>query len=98
VQTCAKCHTLSPDEAVTCANCGVVLSEWSETAQALKKIQANDRVIYVRLSVYQDCCPACRAAEGAYAKDLAPQLPIEGCSYPDGCRCFYQPILDEVYP
>jgi hypothetical protein len=25
-------------------------------------------------------------------------LPVEGCSHALGCRCFYQPVLDEIYP
>jgi len=48
--------------------------------------------------VNRDCCPACRAAEGAYEFDQAPELPLEGCSHPDGCRCFYAPVLDMFGP
>jgi len=98
VQTCSKCHALSPDSAKDCIQCGSVLSDWSDTAVALKQLQANPRVIYVRISVAHDCCPACRQAEGAYAKETAPSLPIEGCSHDLGCRCFYQPVLDSIYP
>lgn len=98
MQTCSKCHIQSPDEATICPSCGADLSEWSESAVALQRFQENPRVLYVRIMVANDCCPACRHAEGAYAKDSAPALPIEGCSHPTGCRCFYQPVLDEVYP
>jgi RNA polymerase subunit RPABC4/transcription elongation factor Spt4 len=98
VQICSKCHTQSPDEAKQCSNCGADLSVWSESAVALKELQENPRVIYVRISVAHDCCPVCRQAEGAYAKDSTPRLPIEGCSHQLGCRCFYQPVLDEIYP
>jgi hypothetical protein len=98
VQICSKCHASSPDEAANCAQCGADLSQWSNTAVALKRFQDNARVIYVRISVAEDCCPACREAEGAYAKGSVPSLPIEGCSHQNGCRCFYQPVLDEVYP
>jgi hypothetical protein len=98
VQTCSKCHAQSPDSAAQCTHCGVDLSEWSETAVALKKLQDNSRVIYVRISVSNDSCPACRKAEGAYTKEDAPKLPIEGCSHELGCRCFYQPVLDMIYP
>jgi len=98
VQTCSKCHVQSPDSANNCIQCGSDLSEWSETTVALKQLQANARVIYVRISVAGDCCPACRQAEGAYAKESAPKLPIEGCSHSRGCRCFYQPVLDVIYP
>ncbi len=68
MQNCTKCHTLSPDEARCCINCGVDLFDWSETSVALKKLQENPRVIYIRISVSDDSCPACRQVEGAYAK------------------------------
>jgi hypothetical protein len=98
VQTCSKCHAQSPDVVKHCINCDANLDEWSETAVALRRIQDNPRVIYVRISVADDCCPACWQAEGAYAKHQAPKLPIEGCSHEFGCRCFYQPVLDSIYP
>lgn len=98
MQTCSKCQIQSPDEAVRCPNCGADLAEWSVTAASLKQFQQNPRVLYVRIMVYHNCCPACRQVEGAYAKESVPPLPIEGCSHPSGCRCFYQPVLDEVYP
>jgi hypothetical protein len=98
VQTCSKCHALSPDSAMLCTSCGNDLSIWSERAVALKELQENPRVIYVRVSVGQDCCPACRQVEGAYAKESAPYLPVEGCSHTFGCRCFYQPVLEVIYP
>lgn len=65
---------------------------------ALKKFQMNDRVINVRLMVTDDCCPVCTAHEGTYEKNNAPSLPIEGCSHPKGCRCFYEPLLKVIYP
>ncbi|MCZ7552958.1 MAG: zinc-ribbon domain-containing protein [Anaerolineales bacterium] len=98
MQTCSKCQTQSPDSAELCINCGADLKVWSETAIALKQLQENERVIYVRISVAQDCCPACRQMEGAYAKDSVPTLPVEGCSHVNGCRCFYQPVLEAIYP
>lgn len=98
MQTCSKCQALAPDSANLCLNCGEDLSVWSETAVALRQLQENPRVIYVRISVAYDCCPACRQMEGAYAKDSAPALPVEGCSHVNGCRCFYQPVLEEIYP
>ena len=98
MQTCSKCHTQSPDDLKNCTLCDAYLGEWSTTAVALKRIQDNPRVIYVRISVAYDCCPACRQVEGAYSKDEAPALPIEGCSHSLGCRCFYQPVLEEIYP
>ena len=66
--------------------------------EALLKFQENPRVKNVRLIVSADCCPACAAFEGTYQKKNAPQLPIEGCSHPNGCRCFYEPMLTTIYP
>ncbi len=65
---------------------------------ALKRFQENDRVRNVRLMVAGDCCPVCTANEGTYEKNEAPALPIEGCSHPKGCRCFYEPLLTAIYP
>mgnify|MGYP000399417126 CR=1 FL=1 len=98
MQTCTKCYSQSPDTATNCINCQADLSEYSTTAVALKKFQQNPRVRYVRLVVAQDCCPACREVEGAYAKDEVPSLPVESCSHELGCRCFYQPFLNDIYP
>jgi hypothetical protein len=66
--------------------------------KALEKFQQNPRVINVRLIVAADCCPACQANEGTYEKNDAPQLPIDGCSHAYGCRCFFQPMLNTIYP
>ena len=70
----------------------------SKAEQALEKFQENSRVISVRLMVSADACPACAANEGTYDKNKAPKLPIEGCSHPNGCRCFYEPMLNVIYP
>ena len=64
----------------------------------LLKFQENERVKNVRLIVGGDCCPVCAAHEGTYDKFNAPNLPIEGCSHPKGCRCFYEPLLTTIYP
>ncbi len=98
MQTCSRCHALSPDSALVCSQCQADLGEASTTAVALQKFQANARVLYIRLMVSDNCCPACRAQEGAYPKDSVPRLPVAGCSNPEGCRCFYQPFLEEIYP
>lgn len=98
MQTCSKCHALTEDEAHHCVQCGADLRQWSETAVSLKRMQENPRVIYVRVTVSHNCCPACMQAEGAYAKDSVPSLPIQGCSHEHGCRCSYQPVLEEIYP
>jgi hypothetical protein len=52
----------------------------------------------VRILANQDCCPACRAVEGVYNFDDVPELPVEGCSHGDGCRCHYAPVLDYFGP
>ncbi len=98
VQTCGICNTQSGDEIIACPRCGADLREESRMAQARKKFVANDRVLLVRVSVMDNCCPACAALQGAYPKDRVPVLPAEGCSHPRGCRCFYEPVLAEVYP
>jgi hypothetical protein len=98
MQTCTNCYAQSPDDAANCANCGADLSISSTTAQALKRFQTNPRVRLVRISVAADACPACNQVQGAYPKDAAPHLPVEGCSHNHGCRCFYEPVLDEIYP
>jgi hypothetical protein len=98
MQTCIQCNAQSPDTATHCSNCGSDLSEFSSTAVALKRFQKNSRVRMVRLIAMHDACPACQEAARAYEKDVAPRLPVEGCSHGHGCRCFYQPYLDEIYP
>lgn len=75
-----------------------VPSETITAMEALKKFQENPRVKNVRLITYADCCPVCASFEGTYEKEKAPSLPIEGCSHPNGCRCFYEPMLTIIYP
>jgi len=98
VQTCSKCHALSPDSAKVCQSCQADLREFSTTAMALKRIRANSRASAIHLAVPLNACPACRAVEGTYPKDQVPALPVEGCSEPNGCQGFYEPLLDEIYP
>jgi hypothetical protein len=98
VQTCSQCNAQSVDEATVCGNCGADLRIYSTTAIARKKFQTNPRVGHIRVVVMHDACPACMQIEGAYQKDQAPDLPVEGCSHANGCRCFYQPYLEEIYP
>ncbi|HIE57493.1 MAG TPA: hypothetical protein EYP88_04585 [Anaerolineales bacterium] len=73
-------------------------NEISSSAEALKKFQQNERVTSVRLIVSDDSCPVCAAHAGTYDKFEAPALPIEGCSHPKRCRCFYEPMFSEIYP
>ena len=98
MQTCGQCNSQSTDEVSVCPRCGADLKVSSQTALALARMQANDRVSLVRISVMDTGCPACAAAQGAYPKDQTPSLPIEGCSHPLGCRCHYEPVLTEIYP
>lgn len=98
MQTCYQCNAQSSDTAVYCSNCQADLRDFSTTAVTLKKFQANPRVEYIILATADDACPACQMLQGAYAKDQAPRLPIEGCSHSLGCRCYYQPVLSEIYP
>jgi hypothetical protein len=67
-------------------------------AAALERFRANPRVSKIRLIVPHDACPACRRLEGEYEKDEVPELPLLDCSHPLGCRSFYEPKLEEVFP
>ncbi len=98
MQSCTVCNALSPDTALECVNCHSDLRQFSSTAVALKRFESNPRVRAVILEVHDDGCPACQQYQGSYPKDQAPHLPIEGCSHTDGCRCFYQPVLADIYP
>lgn len=98
MQICSKCAASSPDHALACHKCGSDLREFSTTAVALQKFQNNPRVKNVRLVVPGDACPACLEMAGTYPKDKAPRLPVEGCSEPNGCCAFYEPMLNEIYP
>lgn len=98
MQICSLCHVQSPDAVVVCSNCQADLKENSVSAVTLKRLQYNPRVRNIRLVVAHDCCPACQEAEGTFINEQAPRLPLEGCSHPMGCRCFYEPMLSEIYP
>ena len=72
--------------------------ESSAAAHALKRLQANPRVKYIVVAAPEDACPACQKLTGTYPKDSVPRLPVESCSHPLGCRSFYMPYLDDIYP
>lgn len=72
--------------------------ETSSAYQSLIKIQENPRVKYVVVIAPANACPACQNLVGTYPKDKAPRLPVESCSHPLGCRSYYLPYLDEIYP
>lgn len=98
MQTCSRCNSQTNDSAATCPKCGADMKEFSITAVTLRKFQENPRVTAVNLIVHEDACPACQEIQGTFPKDRVPKLPVEGCSHQDGCRCFYQPLLDEIFP
>jgi hypothetical protein len=72
--------------------------ETSEAAQSLERMKANSRIKYIVIVVPEDACPACQNLTGTYPKDQVPRLPIEECSHPLGCRSYYLPYLDEIFP
>ena len=72
--------------------------ESSAAAKALKEMQANPRVKYIVIIAPDSACPSCSKLVGTYPKNEVPRLPIEECSHPLGCRSFYMPYLDEIYP
>lgn len=69
----------------------------AEQQKALENIRKG-LATKVRILAHKDSCPFCEALEGAYSFDDVPDLPHEECSHPDGCRCFYAPVLDEYGP
>lgn len=72
--------------------------ETSPAAQSLERMKSNPRIKYIVIIVPEDACPACQNLTGTYPKDQVPRLPIEKCSHPLGCRSYYLPYLDEIYP
>ncbi len=96
MQTCSKCNASSPDDVSICVNCKVDLHEFSATAVAIKHMQANPRVRTIRVTVANDACPHCYELMKTYAKNDLPLLPHAGCSHENGCRCFYEPVLEET--
>jgi hypothetical protein len=69
----------------------------AEQQQALENIR-NGLATKVRILTHRDCCPYCEAMEGTYSFEDVPKLPHEECSHPEGCRCFYAPVLDFFGP
>jgi hypothetical protein len=74
-----------------------VVDRRAEQKAALERIR-NGLATRVRILANKDCCPICLDHEGAYEFDEVPELPLEGCSHPKGCRCFYAPVLDRFGP
>lgn len=98
MQTCSLCNASSPDQASHCVNCKADLSESSTTAQALKRFRANPRVQAVTIAASHDACSYCHEQLNTYSLEEAPTLPHKGCSHTNGCRCFYIPVLTDIYP
>lgn len=69
----------------------------AEQKAALDKIRGG-LATKVRILANRDACPYCQAMEGVYDFDDVPELPHEECSHPNGCRCFYAPVLDFFGP
>ncbi len=74
------------------------LWESSEAYASLQRMRANPRIKYIVIVVPEDACPACQNLTGTYPKDEVPRLPFEECSHPLGCRSYYLPYLDEIFP
>ena len=72
--------------------------EASIAAQVLRRLQANPRIKYISLVVPGDACPVCQKLAGTYPKDQVPPLPVDLCSHPLGCRSYYVPFFDEIFP
>lgn len=98
MQNCSHCNNQVPDSTDTCPRCGADMKVYSTTAVTLRKFQENPRVNMVNVITHGDACPACQEIQGTYPKDQVPKLPVEGCSHENGCRCFYQPLLEEIFP
>jgi len=98
MRTCTVCGKSSPDLTSACPRCGSDLSVVSESARAKSQLESNSRVLRIRVMASGDACPACLGATGEFSKADVPDLPVQGCSHPLGCRCFYEPALDTIYP
>ena len=98
MQTCSLCNASSPDQASHCINCKADLTENSTIARALDRFRANPRVKAVTVASSYNACSYCYEQLGTYPPDKVPPLPHKGCSHTNGCRCFYIPVLNDIYP
>lgn len=98
MQTCSLCNVSTPDQASHCKNCQAELSVHSTTAYALKRFSENPRVKAVTLASSYNACSYCYEQLGTYEVDDVPPLPHKGCSHEYGCRCFYIPVFNDIYP
>jgi len=72
-------------------------TRYAQMKTALEKLRINPRVFKIRISAPQDCALG-QSLQGVYESNLAPYLPVDGCSRPGGCICVYEPVLGEIYP
>jgi hypothetical protein len=86
------------DDESHCPSCQADLKLYSVSAVSLSALKANPRVKAITLSVSSNACPACKAMQGTYDKENVPELPIHGCSEPQGCTGTYMPVLSEIFP
>ena len=98
MQTCSLCNASSPDQAIHCKNCQADLSQHSTTVYALKRFHEHPRVKAVTVASSYNACSYCYEQLGTYPVDEVPPLPHKGCSHTNGCRCFYIPVLNDIYP
>ncbi len=98
MQTCSRCNASAADTTTICANCQADLRIFSTHAIALKTFRENPRVTAIRINVAHDACPLCYESRGTFPKDAIATLPHEACSHQHGCRCTYEPLLNEIYP
>jgi hypothetical protein len=85
-------------KAVSIADRSVEHWECSRTAQVLRRLKDNPCVKYIVLAVPSDACPVCQGLAGTYPKEDVLHLPLDLCSHPLGCRAYYLPFLDEIFP
>ncbi len=90
-------HCLKPVSVPTgdCPHCGAHLDLTPK--EALEVLRRNPAVKAIRVLVHADACAACRYQEGTYAPDAVPLLPVPECSHGQ-CRCYYEPLLDDIFP
>ena len=98
MSTTPKKDTKSPKPVTKISDRTYEAWENSDAAVALKRLKANPRIKYIVLTAPADACPACQQLVGTYPKDEVPLLPYEECSHPLGCRAFYMPFIEELYP
>lgn len=98
MQTCTQCFHQTEDNLRFCPNCNADLTNYSITAVTLKSFLNNPRIEYVRIAIAKDACSVCKKLQGVYKKEEVPIIPPTNCSSPQGCKCVYEPLFEEIYP